>query len=486
MAFLKYARAAVVHPQITRDQWLGFRTASRTFNRKLRLASAPIDLSDNLVERAAALLDRPFSPKNYLMTHATIVASVDTYKPSGFKLGKVREKGFQVNRKYSDFRVTPETQKYINDNVDCWSRGVIAKSFKTFVGGFNFVEHVQVEELSKGRIIDAVCRDIGESLYVDILIATDRKHRDLIAAIQNGKMSTLSMGCTVDGTICTRCGHWASDETEMCHHVKYSKGNVFFDEQGQKHIVAELCGHASLDPTGGVRFIEGSWVGHPAFKGAVLRNILEPTEAMVRKAREVLQTPPPQWSKKSRQKRGSIFSMTGLQPMAAEWDEAPEEGPKEEEKKPDNPLQSIEDELTQALYEKVKKRVEDSIKGPEPKRPTESSSLDDNIQRQARRYKKAVQVLARTATSDAQLVDRLAGYHESMGYNIPVSVYRSALRVGGLHGYSSKKEFLTTCGKVLGRKPTKVEVGTFLTVGMLLSQVGRGSGSRPSAELGNE
>ena len=38
--------------------------------------------------------------------------------------------------------------------------------------------------------------------------------------------------------------------------------------------IAELCGHRDL-PGGGVRFVEASWVGTPAFPGAVTRKIMQ-------------------------------------------------------------------------------------------------------------------------------------------------------------------------------------------------------------------
>lgn len=101
-------------------------------------------------------------------------------------------------------------------NCDSWSRPVLLKSYRTFVGAHNFLEHVQIENLSKGRILDAVARDIGDSVYIDILIATDRKHRELIKDIESGELTTLSMGCSIDGSTCTKCGHWAADETEFC------------------------------------------------------------------------------------------------------------------------------------------------------------------------------------------------------------------------------------------------------------------------------
>lgn len=190
MAFMKYARAAIVHPHMTGRAWSQVRTAAR----------AEADVSENLVQRASDIFGKPFNPNDYLLTHATIVASVDTYDPPGVKLGRVLDGGFRVNRKFANFRVKTGCDKYINNNLDCWDRDVLLKSYRTFIGGHNFVEHVQIEDQSKGRIIDAVARDIGDSVYVDILIATDRQHADLVEAIENGKMGTLSMGCFLPGT----------------------------------------------------------------------------------------------------------------------------------------------------------------------------------------------------------------------------------------------------------------------------------------------
>lgn len=102
-------------------------------------------------------------------------------------------------------------------------------------------EHIQIPELSKGKVIDAVARDLGDTVYVDILVATNRKHGELVADIEAGKINTLSMGCSIQYSICTKCGNVAADETELCFHVKYEKGNHFHDHAGKKRVVAELC-----------------------------------------------------------------------------------------------------------------------------------------------------------------------------------------------------------------------------------------------------
>ncbi|MCS5690200.1 MAG: hypothetical protein NZ659_15615, partial [Acidimicrobiales bacterium] len=287
MAFLKYARAQVVSPQVSPKGW-----------GKIRTAASEKEVSASVSAKAEEILGGAFDPTSQLLTHATIVCSVEVEDVPGVKVGSVQEDGSKITRSYTDYRITPDCDKFINNNMDAWSRDVLMKSYRTFVGAHNFVEHVQIENLSKGRIIDAVARDIGESVYIDILVATDRKHVDLVKAIEGGKMATMSMGCSVDFTVCTKCGNVAADETEMCNHIKYQKGNTFFDDQNRQHRIAELCGHHTLDPTGGVTFIEASWVATPAFAGAVMRNILTPAEmsaGAVKRAQEVLSTPPKQW-----------------------------------------------------------------------------------------------------------------------------------------------------------------------------------------------
>ena len=193
MAMVKYANASVIHQAVSKTEWANIRVAGKG----VRVASG---VNDNLIERASEMMQTPFNPADFLLTHATIVASVEVYSPPGTKTGSQLIDGFRVNRKYADFRVKPESDKLINNNSDAWSRGVLLKAYPTFIGGQNFLEHVQIEELSKGRIIDAVARDLGESLYVDILIATARKHEELVSSIENGETNALSMGCFLPGT----------------------------------------------------------------------------------------------------------------------------------------------------------------------------------------------------------------------------------------------------------------------------------------------
>lgn len=496
MAFMKYARATIVEPSVTGKGWAKVRTA----------AKAKAEVSENLVARASGIFGKPFDPKDYLLTHATIVASVDTFEPPNTKLGSFIEGGFRVNRKYGNFRVKLGCDKYINNNLDCWDREVLLKSYKTFIGGHNFVEHVQVEDLSKGRIIDAVARDLGDTVYVDILIATDRKHTDLVTAIESGKMGTLSMGCTVDGTICTKCGHWAADETEMCPHIKYEKGNTFFDEQGRQHRVAELCGHPSIEPTGGVQFIEGSWVGTPAFTGAVLRNIIEvsPDSEIARKAAAILSQPPEEWSATTRRKAAALATT-----FMAGWGDEGEDsgGGGETDAAPaapatsKGPFDDLEQELTDHLKDRVRKKLKkdmDETDLNEALSPEDSSSSNENIVKEGDRlmmddlvadpsqrfvYGSTLSFLCRTASNDADLLNRVAELNMAYGVSIPVPVYRAALRLGSPSGYTSMSLFARACQAVLGKTPTIAEVKTLIRLGKLISRRGQARRGDPNHHL---
>lgn len=242
MGFLKTANAKIINNNIDFSDWSEI-TGRNYFN-----------------NRTAGKAIKNYDPEKYLLTHCTIIASVNVDPEV-------------------EYHITPKTAKFVNNNGDSWESDLLSKVYKTFIGSYNFLEHVQVPSLSKGKVIDAALRKIPleddpkEWIYlVDILVATDRKHKSLISKISSGELNTLSMGCHVNYTYCTKCGHKASEESDLCDHVKYHKGSYFTDRTGKKRIIAELCGHKT-DPDS-VKFIEASWVAIPAFEGAVMRNIL--------------------------------------------------------------------------------------------------------------------------------------------------------------------------------------------------------------------
>lgn len=189
MSFKRYAKSIISRTGIEFDEWMS----------ELREQHESV-VPSNYVNRVAKTVLRKCDPKQYLLSHATIVASVDTYAPKNVKLGRQMNRGIQIDVRWPDYRIKPECHEIINNNADAWNRSLLLSTYRTFVGASNYLEHIQIPELSKGFIVDAIARDLGKSCYIDILVATDRKHTALVQDILSGKIDSLSMGCFVPGT----------------------------------------------------------------------------------------------------------------------------------------------------------------------------------------------------------------------------------------------------------------------------------------------
>jgi hypothetical protein len=473
MAFLRYARANVVQHSIHGLEW-----------DKVRVASGSKTINASLKKQAEDILGEPFTPDRFLLTHSTIVCSVDAITPPNTKIGSVVEDGQTINRKYADYRISNGTDKFINNNLDSWSRGVIKKSYQTFIGAHNFVEHIQVEELSKGRIIDAVLRDIGDSLYVDILVATDRKHKDLVAQIESGQMNAMSMGCSVDETTCTKCGHVAADETEMCPHVKYEKGNVFYDEQGNKHRVAELCGHEDLGGTAGVTFIEASWVATPAFTGAVARNVLEiPTEEELKTASESLNTVPDKWLAKSASLVNSPwYDPTGnLSKKAGPFDDDDDdEGEGKEAPISESILQQLESVYETAIVDRFRQKLENEIKSEKAQEvmnpPIDKSVVEQNdtIIKEGKKispvkYMNLLGASVKVAKSIEEALFNITLVNNHCKVSVPTHIYKLASQLGSTSQYQNVNDYLNQASNLYGTKLSKQDNLRLVRLAKLLS-----------------
>lgn len=515
MGFHKTAHASVITPAITWKGWRDIRSRS---------TQGAIDFGSRKATQAVL---GAFDPASYMLSHCTIVASVDTEAQDGDDLGKIFFEGQEIDRRYPDYLVTVPTSQYINNNFDAFERKLLLASFKTFVGGENYVEHVQLPELSKGKIIDAAARDIGDSIYIDILVATHRKHADLVRSIGAREMTTLSMGCQVQYTICSRCGNVAEDELQMCNHIRFMKGNTFIDDLGRKRKIAELCGHIATGP-GSVRFIEASWVRNPAFTGAVLRNILDDTEAaaMGLKLQEAFSMPKALDPKAiqraarldNREPVGPSFSafprlsLNSTRPEAqarrlarkflAEQEPFGESAPSKEE----SPLKKIKEDLKRTLVEDVAEGVRDQIDGEEAekvRRPVDENE-NENLIRSAMgtpEWQERAASLARTVKNPKHLQNILAGLilYQAGGWTrvataqlltgpevLAVSrivdsrsrkatmsgearIYRTVLAVGGYSGDTREDAYLQACRRVIGRNLTETEKIQLVFKGRLFS-----------------
>jgi hypothetical protein len=447
----------------------------------------------------------------------TIVASVDTYAPKGAKLGMQSNRGTQIDVRYPDFRIDPKCQDIINNNGDAWSRPLLLSTYRTFIGAQNYLEHVQVPELSKGFVVDAIGRDLGPSCYVDILVATDRKHSLLINDILSGSVNAMSMGCISQFTICTKCGNVASDDTQLCPCIQYEgKHSLFTDEDGQQHKIAELIGHVSVPNSN--QFIEASWVKNPAFRGAVRRNFLndDPTKlaALMENAQE-------EGKKKTvvqidgMKKAASMIKFAAdddlgdlLAGLGGGGDEPPPEEPAEEpadeppaeggdeksegpakseapaEDKIDGLLNKVQEQLltimVDKLGEKLKPKPEDvAVVTPAP---TDLMRGPDGLQRGASFRTKVASIfpqnpgMVRWATKAYEIVHNggIPAIHKvgmkaddlivlswiedlAKGHRHPVALYKLSMKLGPMRSYPTEKAFLAAAALKAGRSLTDQE-----------------------------
>jgi hypothetical protein len=237
-----------------------------------------------LVHNLSVDVDESYVANRMAVHNCTIVSSVgietDDSKPG------------------AGYYIDPVCSGLVNNNGNAWSNPVLLATFRTFVGAYNYLEHVQIPELSKGRILDAVIRPVvyknqdGKTAnvdYVDILVATSRKHDGLVRKIASGELNSMSMGCLAHKVQCSRCGVVLTDADPNCAHVESDLLRPFKDENGVTRMTAELCGCCLIGKDGklardengnlvgdpkSLEFIEASWVGRPAFGGAVLNHFL--------------------------------------------------------------------------------------------------------------------------------------------------------------------------------------------------------------------
>lgn len=492
MAFSKFANANIIKPDINVPVWDQVRDSAQALG------------SAFATKEASRIALANYNPKDYMLTHCTIVASVDTEDGPG-ALGQQLESGSIIDRRYQDYYITPETSKFVNNNCDAWERKLLLSSFRTFIGGENYVEHLQIPEMSKGKIIDAAARDIGDSVYIDILVATHRKFKPLVASIQSGQLQTLSMGCNVAHTQCSKCGNVAADTTQLCRHIKYEKGNHFLDALGKTRKIAELCGHISEEP-GSVRFIEASWVANPAFTGAVLRNILTPEEATVynnlhaAKVQVALSTPsrvadPTQMARAARLNAKAGFDFGQEEEFEGAGDSKGNDAK--------GNLDDAVEDMAKAIKDKAMRKLRDELnppaKAPNDLNENKNETLIKEASQNPEWRKTAKRVLAMVNKDPVVARRILLGllYHKQGGWKavrasnefsgpevlalsrvldalqgVPKiagesRIYRTVLAVGGASAYQDENTYLAACRRVLGRQPTESEATSLIVKGKL-------------------
>ena len=242
MSFIKFGSAVLTRPIMPVENWVSNKVASTTAK-----PNSYLDATDFPIDR-------------FLFSQATIMGSVD-----------LENNGMYLKQGY---------EPLVNMNGDCWTNKVTMATHHTYRGAYNFLNHIQIPEQSKGTVLDSVPRIVKlsnglPSVYIDILVATDRKHSSLCQDIESGQLNAMSLGSIVKFSMCSKCGKICRTGSDYCSHLLNERRGMFTDQNGKRRIIAEVCGKEDI-PDSNI-FIEASWVYEPAFYGAVKKSLVKPS-----------------------------------------------------------------------------------------------------------------------------------------------------------------------------------------------------------------
>jgi hypothetical protein len=159
----------------------------------------------------------------------------------------------------------------VNQNYDGFSPDELRTAYRSFVGRPIFVNHENTDiRRARGVVKDAILHD-GDprDVWVEVLHELDAvTYPKLCKAIAEGEIDTTSMGCNIEYSKCSVCGHDARFPSEFCAHIK-NKGNVFERKTASGGLESVLA----YEDCRGVNFFEDSWVFSPADSSALVQEI---------------------------------------------------------------------------------------------------------------------------------------------------------------------------------------------------------------------
>ncbi len=163
--------------------------------------------------------------------------------------------------------------------------------FATFLGKPNFIDHNNSDpKRARGVVVDAKLKVLpmehfaGEDTYwgsqsmdpehappteVELLIEIDAQRFPKYAkAVRDSEIDGFSMGCDVESSKCSHCGHVATNPSEYCSHIIMKGAHHDYKTADGKHISRK-----SYENCYGIHFFEISAVFDPADETALAREV---------------------------------------------------------------------------------------------------------------------------------------------------------------------------------------------------------------------
>lgn len=189
--------------------------------------------------------------------------------------GHQLRKKLSASHTQSDFKIKPgflytqvrAISARVNQNYDGWPSEELKKAAHTFVGKPVFVNHANENpELARGVIVASRYLESGQDKYIEVIQEVDaQRFPKLAKELREGGLDSVSMGAEAGFTICSICNNHATNEVNMCDHVRYHKGEFLPGKSGEPELVYESCHD--------LKFFELSYVFDPADETAVVSKV---------------------------------------------------------------------------------------------------------------------------------------------------------------------------------------------------------------------
>jgi hypothetical protein len=175
----------------------------------------------------------------------------------------------------------------VNSNGDHFSWSELQKSYRSFIGVPFFTNHNNQDvENARGKIVWADLNPRDKAVYVVGYVDAEA-YPHICRGIKEDYMSGVSMGCSVDFSVCSICKNKAASVEEYCPHIKNRKGRKFSGtaknvQTGEVQTFKEALVY---EENFGIRFIELSGVADPACRSCRIQGVYDQQDVMERTAK---------------------------------------------------------------------------------------------------------------------------------------------------------------------------------------------------------
>jgi hypothetical protein len=174
----------------------------------------------------------------------------------------------------------------MNSNGDYFSEEELVKAYKTFEGVPIFTNHNnQNIENARGKVIFARWNPSDKSVYTVAFVDRDA-YPDICRGIEEEYVSGVSMGCSVEYSVCNICHNKAEKTEQYCSHIKEKKGRKF-SGKARDVITGEFKtfkDHPVYEYNYGLKFIELSAVVDPACPTCHIQGIIHNDDFLTKAA----------------------------------------------------------------------------------------------------------------------------------------------------------------------------------------------------------